>query len=402
MEECISPQPYSINSCSGNGFMCEVPDIGCICNPGWTSNGDLSLDSRIECLTNYEGVKIMGYAIIITSSILNVLIIWHYIRLAKRLKTIFVLTRQYKTLFPFCFLIVGISNVIYGLLKVLYPNEEQPLVGRDVSISLMAFTITGFGFTGLVIYLHAIIEFLKGYSRMMILASRERIKKRLNILGRMSWFIPPAVFSFGILPLIATGISSPSLSERLGKAHLIGFSLSCLSYTLICCNYLSLLIKELRVHTNSTTKNSINDVKVIIFRLNVAYCAICGYGFFFGLLLLVFGCSNYLFNLTTYLLLFAYTSVSPGLYALVNTVSRLSTTNSEHIVQVCVEATEQPNLLQRSNVNLMNSMQQLKSKSMKQFVPPVDEIMTYKISQKNSLNPIATGVEELIVEEYNL
>jgi hypothetical protein len=74
MEECISPRPYSINLCSGNGFMCEVPDIGCICNPGWTSNGDLSLDSRIECLTNYKGVKIMGYAIIIVSSILNILI----------------------------------------------------------------------------------------------------------------------------------------------------------------------------------------------------------------------------------------------------------------------------------------------------------------------------------------
>jgi hypothetical protein len=387
----------------------------------------------------------MGYAIIITSSILNVLIIWHYIRLAKRLKTIFVLTRQYKTLFPFCFLIVGISNVIYGLLKVLYPNEEQPLVGRDVSISLMAFTITGFGFTGLVIYLHAIIEFLKGYSRMMILASRERIKKRLNILGRMSWFIPPAVFSFGILPLIANGISSPSQSERLGKAHLIGFSLSCLSYTLICCNCLSLLIKELRIHNNSTAINSINDVKVIIFRLNVAYCAICSYGSVAGLLLLVFGCSDYLFNLTTYFLLFAYTSVSPGLYALVNTVSRLSTTNSKHTVQVCVDATEQPNLTQQSKLNSANSMQQsrlnsansmqqsklnsvnsvqqselnsansmqqsklnsmtfmqkTKSKSMRMCVPPVDKITTDKHSLENSLDTIATGVEELTVEEYN-
>jgi hypothetical protein len=176
------------------------------------------------------------------------------------------LTRQYKTLFPFCFLIIAISNVIYGLLKVIYCNEEQPLVGRDVSISLMAFTITGFGFTGLVIYLHAIIEFLKGYSRIMIPASRERILKRLSTLGRISWLIPPAVFSFGILPLIATGISSPSQSERLGKAHLIGFSLSYLTFTIICCNCLSLLIKELIIHTNSTAKTSINDEKVIIFR----------------------------------------------------------------------------------------------------------------------------------------
>jgi hypothetical protein len=86
--------------------------------------------------------------------------------------------------------------------------------------------------------------------------------------------------------------------------------------------------------------------------------------------------------------------VFPGLYALVNIVSRFSTTNSKHIVQVCVEATEQPNLMQQSKSismiltrqsksNSLNSMQKSKANSVRQFVPTVDEIMTHKNSQKN-------------------
>lgn len=318
------------------------------CNPGWSSRGDLSLDSRINCLTNYEAVKSLGYLIIIIPSISIILIIRHYIQLAKRLKTVCVLTRQHNRLFPFCFLIMGIASVIYGILKVIYPNEEQPLVGRDISISLMVFIITGSLFSGVVLYLHVIIEFLNGYLCMMTNEVRVRVSKRLNLLGRISWFIPPAVFFCGILPLIATGI--PSESEKLGRAHLIGFSVSSLCYTMILCNCLSLLIQELRVYINSAPDYYSSDVKLVALRLNTAYYWIAGLGSVFGLLLLLFGCSSFLFNLTTYFLLIAYTCVSPGSYALVMTVARLYTPEFRRVVPILHDLTTQ-----KSNDSIMTN-----------------------------------------------
>jgi hypothetical protein len=238
--ECISSLPYSINSCSGNGYICQVPDIGCICNSGWTSLGDFSLGiSGSECQINYLGVRIISYFCIFFSAIFNILIIWHYVQLAKKLRSYYVISREFKTLFPFCFLITGISATIFGILKVTYPDGKQPLLGRDVSISFVIFINMSSCFIGLVLYLHVIIQFLKGYSRMMSLESRERVSMRFQSLGFYSWFLPPFTLIFALMPLISTAY--PSQSIQLGMTHLIGlfwlfivglFSYICIIYYL--------------------------------------------------------------------------------------------------------------------------------------------------------------------------
>jgi hypothetical protein len=132
---CKSPLPYSINSCSGNGYICSMPDVGCICNNGWTSMGDYSLDES-DCLINYEAVRVLSYFCIIIPWMCNILIIRHYINMGIWRRKFFSLFQECKTVFPFCFLIMGISCANLGILKLSYPNGQQPLAGRDLSVSL--------------------------------------------------------------------------------------------------------------------------------------------------------------------------------------------------------------------------------------------------------------------------
>lgn len=321
--ECTTPLPYTISSCSGNGYKCSVPDIGCICYSGWTSLSDLSLGSTgPDCLIHYGAVRIISYLCIIIPSICNILIIWHYISIAIQKKSCYVISREYKTIFPFCFLIMGIASVIYGILKVSYPDGRQPLIGRDVSISMMVLIATTSGFLGMVLYLHVIIKFLKGYSRVMPHSTWKRVSNRLNLLGFYSWFITPTVLIVDLLPLIS--IAYPSHSKELGMAHLIGFSISTLFYDVIFCSCLSFLIKELKLYIDSIEAHLSKDIKVVVRRLNKAYVIVGGAALQIGILSLIFGCSNFLFHLTTYFLLISYTFVSPALYFFVITVARIS------------------------------------------------------------------------------
>jgi hypothetical protein len=117
--ECSSPLPYSSNVCSGNGYMCSRLDMEpyCICNIGWTSLGDLSFGTvGSECLIHYKAVRIMSYILIIIPSIYNILIIWHYLSLTKRKQSWYVITREYKTLFPLAWFIMGIALTGYCII----------------------------------------------------------------------------------------------------------------------------------------------------------------------------------------------------------------------------------------------------------------------------------------------
>jgi hypothetical protein len=214
--KCTSRQPNSSSLCSGNGYVCnDLTPPRCICNSGWSSVGDFSLGSfGPECVINYRAVRIMSYLCIIIPAICSTIIIGHYVRIAMRKRSCYVITREYKTLFPLSFLIMGITQSIYGVLKVSYVDGQQPLIGRDISISLLVCIFTFFCFTGSVIYLHLIVEFLQRYPLMMTSIEQERISQRFYLIRFYSSFIPPAVLIISIMPLIGTAY--PSRSKELG------------------------------------------------------------------------------------------------------------------------------------------------------------------------------------------
>jgi energy-converting hydrogenase Eha subunit A len=314
--ECTSFQPDSTRSCSGNGLVCLVPDIGCICNFGWTSLGDYSLySSGPACLINYRAVRILSYFLIIVSSICSILIGWHYVILIKRKK----LSWEYKNAFPFCFLILGISNALFGVLKVSYPDGQQPLVGRDVSVTATVLISLFLCFLGVNLYLQVIIQFPYGYHRMMSRESRKKVSQRFIRLSHISWFVLPASLIFCIVLFLS--IAYPSQSKHLVMTHFILCSITLFIFGAIFCNSLYFLLQELKLNI---TGNSPDDVKRVYFRLTVTYYVFFGLSIIAGILYMIFGCDNFLFHLGTYFHLVLYTFVPPLLYALVLTVAGVS------------------------------------------------------------------------------
>lgn len=319
--------------CSGNGVVSSVPGVGCICDPGWTSLSDHAFNtSGPECLINHMGIRVLSYLCIIIPSVCNFLVIGHYISMAMRKKTSIVITREYKTIFPFCFLIMGIAYSIFGILKVAYLDGQQPLIGRDFSISFVGFICDVFCFAGLVTYLQVIIQFLEGYSRMMTPESRERVHQRFLSLGFYSWFTLLGVVIASLMPLISVAI--PSHAKQLCMTQLILVAFAAITYGLIFCGCLSFLLKELHMYTNRTDKQlqskaESSHMKLIVFRLKAAYYLIGGATIQFGIVYLIFGCSNFLFHLTTYAILIMYTLAAPTTFVLVITVSGVSQNESK-------------------------------------------------------------------------
>jgi hypothetical protein len=231
-----------------------------------------------------------------------------------------IISRDYKTLFPLSFLIVGICHVICGVLKVSYPDgREQPLIGRDLSITLVTAITYFFTFLGLVLYLQMIIQFLRGYSRIMNKDSSERVLKRLRKMSIYSWFIMPAITISSILLLIALGY--PSISKELCMAHLICIAVTAFAYGLIFLNCLSFLIQELNDHIHNIDASLSKYLKRVVSRLKVAYFFITGMCSAGGIVYIIFASSNYLFHLWTYLHLVMFITVPPVSYVLVITVA---------------------------------------------------------------------------------
>jgi hypothetical protein len=292
-----------------------------ICESGWTSLGDYSLDSAgPKCLINFGAVRILSYFIMIIPSICNILIIWPYIGLAIRNKSYYAISREYKTLFPLCFFIHGTLSVIFGILKISHPNGKQHLIGRDLSVTLTVLFSLTILFSGLIMYLHVIIEFLKGYSLTIRRPSRERVFQRFDQIIYYSWFIIPAVVISCILLLLA--IEYPSKSEQLCRAHFIGMSLTSFIYGAIFFHCLTFVLKELKM--NIISGNSSNQIKVVAFRLNIARIAMSGTSAVCGTLLLIIGSSKLFFYLGIYLYLIVCTLLPPILYILVVTVNIFS------------------------------------------------------------------------------
>lgn len=240
------------------------------------------------------------------------------------MKSFFVITREYKTIFPFYFLIMGINTGNYGILKVAYPDGQQPLIGRDWSASISAAFCEASYFFGFYFYLYVILAFLEGYSRMMTSERRMKMAERFRLLVFTAWFVPPVGVLMSILLLIS--IRYPAQSRELGATRLVIDGLTFMLSALILCNALIFLINEL----NGVKKSK--DLSIIITRLYMAYYGIGGACLGFGALHVAFACSPFLFQMSTYIILITYTCVPPVMLALVLTVSGISKNDSRQVV----------------------------------------------------------------------
>lgn len=295
------------------------------CTDGWTGSGDFSFEKYLDttdiepkCLINSLGIRILSYMCIIIPSICNILIVWHYMSLVSRKKTCF--SWSYKFLFPLTFLLMGISSVAHGVLKLSYP---EPLVGRDLSITLIAFSFPFSATCGIVIYINLILKFLASHSEIMTPGSLlERNLRLFDIFRFYSWFIIPFSFVICILPLI--GIYAPNRARAFGVTYLIGLAVICLITAMIIISCLSFLLKELDIHINDVNFLGVEDLKIVVSRLKKARIILSVMIFIQGLTCLLLGASDFLCYLSSYAILLNYTIGPPLALICLLTISRIS------------------------------------------------------------------------------
>lgn len=256
------------------------------------------------------------------STICNLLLLRYFIVRSLRKKRLFFLSTDPRSLFPLLFLLHGIGDFVFAVLKIAY--NVQPIVGRDVSVTLLATCLPIFCFIGLVLYYDVILSFLRGYSRMMRAQSRQKVNKLFAKLKAFATWIPLIGLLPCIMPLI--GLKYPEYTNIFGMLYLLGNGFLALLYGLLFNLALGFLLLELDVHLKhlESTGGDSNDIRFVSNRLHLAYrTGTIGF-IIIGFSYIIFGSWQVLLQMSSYLFLCVQIVVHPTFTVLILTVSRIS------------------------------------------------------------------------------
>jgi hypothetical protein len=280
--------------------------------------GDFSFNPKIDCYMNSKAVTILSYVDICGATLCNILLLRFLIVRCIEHKSIFIFKWNSKSLFPLFFLIHGIGDFIFSILKVTTTNSS---VGNDIPITIVAFSLAPIFFMGMVLYYMVILNFLKGYTRMMSSVSRDKVAKMFSLYEKLAWLTVPIAFSVGLLPAI--GLKYSEYGMEFSMVYLIGGGITTLLFGILWLFIFGFLLKKLASHLKDSV-GSMDDIKVVYLRLRAAY--------YVGSLLLaiiaafyiIFGVWTFLRIRSDYVLLLIQITVHPTATVLVLTVSHIS------------------------------------------------------------------------------
>jgi hypothetical protein len=237
-------------------------------------------------------------------------------------KSVFIFQKNSRSLFPLVFLLHGLGDVIFAILKV---GTENSSVGIDLPITIVAFFNPFFFLVGLVMYFMVIIKFLDGYARMMSPSSRAKVEKRSSIFKRFVTLIIPLNFVFAILPVI--GVKYTKYAEAFAITYLAGLGLIVFFFCAIFNITIGFLMTELDSHMKNSSHSSMNDIKPIYSRLRAAYYVGTSLTATVGTSYVIFGVWQYLRIKSDYLFLLVQITIHPVATVLILTVSHISHPN---------------------------------------------------------------------------
>jgi hypothetical protein len=287
--------------------------------------GDFSIIQDADCDINQAAIAALSYVDICGATICNLLILRYFIVRYKSKNSLFFISSDPKTLFPICFLLHGIGDFVFAVLKSVY--DVQPVVGRDLSVTLIASILPFFCFCGLVLYYAVIIKFLKGYSRMMRPESREKVDLRFASLMKNSWALPPISLLPGLMPLF--GLRYPEHVPVLGMVYLIGNGVLAICYGLFFNFALGFLLEELSIHLRNNPPEDNEDIQLVYNRLNLAHRIGSTLFFIIGFSYVIFGSWEMLLRKSSYLFLIIQITTHPTFTILILTVSHITHTRSK-------------------------------------------------------------------------
>lgn len=296
-------------------------------DPHHTGVGDFAWEAGIDCDISIAAVTALSYIDLIVASTCNVLIVRYLaVRLLDRSTSFCSSFNQARGILPYFFLVHGLGDVIFCLLN-LYTHrnlELMPIVGTDISITIIACICPLSIFCGLTLYYVVIINFLKGYAVMMSPSSRDKVHSRFGNLLLASYSIPLGAFVGSAAPFV--GLAHPGERKLTAQIYLIGIGLIAAIYGSLYALAFGFLLKEIRLHMLTSTMIN-HDIKLVLSRLRAAYYA--GSMLFFTAFIAYFICgvSDYLLRKSSYVFLIIQIACHPFVTVLILTVSRISNAN---------------------------------------------------------------------------
>ena len=290
--------------------------------------GDFAVVPYQNCGINEAAITALAYVDICGSTICNLLLLRYFIVRCLKKKKLFFMSKDPRSLFPLLFLLHGIGDFLFAVLKVSY--DVRPIVGKDLSVTIIAVFLPLFCYIGLVLYYAVIISFLRGYSRMMRTESRLKVDIMFVRLSKYAQWIPPIAFLPCIMPAI--GLIRPEYTDIFGTLYLLGNGILALFYGLLFNFALGFLLQELYLHLDhlkSSGGGDSNDIQLVYDRLYLAY-RIGSVGFVvIGFSYIIFGSWQVLLQMSSYLFLIIQIVVHPTFTILILTVSQISRSQSK-------------------------------------------------------------------------
>ena len=294
---------------------------------------DFVIAEGLDCDVNEVAITVLSITVICLATVCNLLTCRH---IYFRSLTMNFRTADAKCFFPFFFLLHGVGDFLFSVLKV--SGRNRPLVGKDVSVTIVVVFLPIFCYCGLVLYYQVVMKFLKGYSCMMSPESRDKVDKRFAYLQSKSILIPPLSLVPCVMPLFS--IPFPQYVAEFGKVYLVGNGILAASYGLLFYFAVGFLLKELFVYFKTSSMVA-DDILVVYRRLKLANRAGTLLFLTLGISYIIFGCSTNpdLILKSSYLFLIIQILTHPTLTILTLTVSHIShrkISNSEPVFSFAV------------------------------------------------------------------
>lgn len=189
-----------------------------------------------------------------------------------------------------------------------------------------------FCYLGLVIYYQVILAFLKGFSKMMTPAGKDRLNKKFSLLNICSLLIIPLS-----VPISLTGsisVKYPEHTRIFAKFNIIGIGCMTFIYGVLFMKALGYLLSELSSalkDDNGIIKDNA-DLQIVSKRLNRAYYIGGGLILAGSSNMIIFGSYDFLLRKVSYLLLFVRIIGIEIFFILIVTISKISPLRNTKII----------------------------------------------------------------------
>lgn len=203
-------------ACSNHG-VCDETVGKCICDNGWTSIGDYSIQPGVHCGINKMAIKVLSLIVILSS----LFMLYFSIKLClKREKRVTKSKWSYFTdphlIARVSFTLIAILAIIFSILKII--NQEKFAIGLDPVSSLIFYFQSICIALALCAYTLILIKFVLGYSKIMTPTSRESITIQSERIKRIVYFLmlsSPISASTPIINLFDQSLGQTSLRALL-------------------------------------------------------------------------------------------------------------------------------------------------------------------------------------------